>query len=83
MTLALGSRPKQRQGKVQAKNATQESHLHSRECKGMNPHTPKWTPTLGGGVPHIIENLSMKATILLQTSPQCKVYKRSYGLLKC
>jgi len=21
-----------------------------RECEGMNPHTPKWTPTLGVGV---------------------------------
>jgi hypothetical protein len=20
------------------------------ECEGMNPHTPKWTPTLGVGV---------------------------------
>jgi hypothetical protein len=47
MTLALGSRPKQRHGKVWAKSTTQESHLHSWECEGMNPHTPKWTPTLG------------------------------------
>jgi hypothetical protein len=23
----------------------------SRECEGMNPHTPKWAPTLGVGVP--------------------------------
>jgi hypothetical protein len=22
-----------------------------RECEGMNPHTPKWSPTLGVGVP--------------------------------
>jgi len=21
------------------------------ECEGMNPHTPKWAPTLGVGVP--------------------------------
>ncbi len=21
------------------------------ECEGMNPHTPKWAPTLGIGVP--------------------------------
>jgi hypothetical protein len=28
-TLILGSRPKQRQGKVQAKSAIPESHLHS------------------------------------------------------
>jgi hypothetical protein len=38
-------------GKVQAESATWESHLHSRECEGMNPHTPKWTPTLGVGIP--------------------------------
>jgi hypothetical protein len=38
-------------GKVRLKNATQESHLHSQECEGMNPHTPKWTPTFGIGIP--------------------------------
>ncbi len=38
-------------GKVQAESATWESHLHSREYEGMNPHTPKWTPTLGVGMP--------------------------------
>jgi hypothetical protein len=31
------------------------SHTHTfesvRECEGMNPHTPKWIPTLGVGVP--------------------------------
>jgi len=31
------------------------SHIHTlesaRECEGMNPHTPKWTPTLGVKVP--------------------------------
>jgi hypothetical protein len=47
MTLTLGSQPRQRHEKVQAKSATWESHLHSRKCEGMNPHTPKWTPTLG------------------------------------
>jgi hypothetical protein len=26
-------------------------HLPSWECEGMNPHTPKWTPTLGVGIP--------------------------------
>jgi hypothetical protein len=24
---------------------------NARECEGMNPHTPKWTPILGNGVP--------------------------------
>jgi len=23
----------------------------ARECEGMNPHTPKWAPTLGVGGP--------------------------------
>jgi len=36
--------------KVQPRN-----HIHTlrnaRECEGMNPHIPKWTPTLGVGVP--------------------------------
>jgi hypothetical protein len=50
MTLTLGSQPKQKHGKVQVKSATRESHLHSWECERMNPHTPKWTPTLGVGV---------------------------------
>ncbi len=27
---------------MQAKSTTQKSHLHSRECEGMNPHIPKW-----------------------------------------
>jgi hypothetical protein len=33
-----------------AKSAPRKSHLHSWECEGMNPHTPKWTPTLGVGI---------------------------------
>jgi hypothetical protein len=44
MTLALGLQPKQRHGKVWAESAT-------RECEVMNPHTPKWTPILGVGIP--------------------------------
>jgi hypothetical protein len=34
-TLALGSQPKQKHGKVLAKSATQESHFHSQECERM------------------------------------------------
>jgi hypothetical protein len=49
MTLALGLRPRQKHGKMQAKNVTQESHLHSWECEGMISHTLKWIPTLGVG----------------------------------
>jgi len=47
MTLTLGSWPRQKHGKAQIESATHESHLHSWECEGMNPHIPKWTPTLG------------------------------------
>ncbi len=38
------------------------SHIHNpknvKECEGMNPHTPKWTPTLGIRVP--MESQSFK-----------------------
>jgi len=31
------------------------NHIHTlesvRECEGLSPHTPKWIPTLGVGVP--------------------------------
>jgi hypothetical protein len=66
-TLALASRPRQRACKgvsqEEARESKQEeeawkSHhklpgvLESvREYEGMNPHTPKVTPTLGDGVP--------------------------------
>jgi len=49
MTLTLSSWPRKKHGKVWTESATWESHLHSQECEGMNPHTPKWTPTLGIG----------------------------------
>jgi hypothetical protein len=53
-TLTLGSRPKQGHGMVWAKMQPR-SHIHTfgsvRKCEGMSPHTPKWTPTLGIGVP--------------------------------
>jgi hypothetical protein len=51
-TLALGSQPRQRHGKVQAK-----SHIHTpgsvRGCEEMSPHTPKWIPVLRIGVPNL------------------------------
>ncbi len=52
-TLSLGSQPRQGHGKVRVESVIRESHSHSRElknCEGMSPHTPKWTPTLGVGV---------------------------------
>jgi hypothetical protein len=56
--LTLGSRPKQGLAKVWAKSEAQESHFmllgvwkSVGECERMNPHTPKWAPTLGVGVP--------------------------------
>jgi hypothetical protein len=36
---------------TKAESATHESHLHSRECEGMNPYIPKWIPILGIGIP--------------------------------
>ncbi len=66
VTLALGSRPRQRGCKVASQEEVRElrqeegweSHhillgvLESvRECEGVNTHTPKATPTLGDGVP--------------------------------
>jgi hypothetical protein len=51
-TLVLGSQPKQRLAKVQTENETWESHfMLPRGYEGMNPHTPKWAPTLGVGNP--------------------------------
>jgi len=54
-TLALGLQPRQRACKVagQEKNSGVMPHApgSAKECEGMNPHTPKKTPTLGDGVP--------------------------------
>jgi hypothetical protein len=53
-TLALGSWPKQGLAKVQSRvspGITFHAPRNARECEGMNPHTPKWTPTLGIGIP--------------------------------
>jgi hypothetical protein len=37
------------------------SHLtcswECKECEGMNPHTPKWTPIVGVGIPNGLPNL--------------------------
>jgi hypothetical protein len=49
-TLALGSQPKQGLTKVQAKSEARKSHFmlsRMEECERMNPHAPKWAPTLG------------------------------------
>jgi hypothetical protein len=57
-TLALGSRPRLRGLQELRQEEARESHhilpgvLESvREYEGVNPHTPKATPTLGDGVP--------------------------------
>jgi hypothetical protein len=58
-TLALGSRLRQEVARLQAKKETREHFTCSRECKeceGMNPHTPKWAPMLGVGVPKGLPN---------------------------
>jgi len=57
-TLALGSRPRQRGCKVadQEEKARESHHIlpgmfeSVREYEGVNPHTPKATPTLRDGV---------------------------------
>jgi hypothetical protein len=59
-TLALGSRPRQGATRLRAKWETREHSTCSRECKeceGMSPHTPKWTPMLGVGVPKGLSKL--------------------------
>jgi hypothetical protein len=49
-TLVLGSQPRQRVARLWAKRKPGSHTARSRECgkcEGMNPHTPKATPTLG------------------------------------
>ncbi len=43
----------------QEKNPGVTSHAPKKckECEGMNPHTPKWIPMLGVGVPNGLPNL--------------------------
>ncbi len=51
-TLTLGSWPRQGLAKVRAKSEPGSHISCSQECKRMwrnEPHTPKWTPTLGVG----------------------------------
>jgi hypothetical protein len=54
-TLALGSRPRQKglQGCGPKGNpgVTSGTPGNVGKCEGVNPHTPKATPTLGDGVP--------------------------------
>jgi hypothetical protein len=54
-TLALGLRPRQKglQGRRPRGSPGITSHTPEsvRKCEGVNPHTPKVTPTLGDGVP--------------------------------
>jgi hypothetical protein len=33
-----------------------------KECEGMKPHTPKWTPIVGVGVPNVLSNLHSAIT---------------------
>jgi hypothetical protein len=64
-TLALGSRPRQGVARLRAKWETREHSTCSRECKeceGMSPHTPKWTPLLGVGVSKRLPNLQSAIT---------------------
>jgi hypothetical protein len=59
VTLALGLRPRQGQG-CKPRGRLGSHITWSRECKeceGMNPHTPNWTPMLGVGIPNGLLNL--------------------------
>jgi hypothetical protein len=38
-------------GQEGSPGVTSHAPRSAKECKGMNPHTPKWTPILGVGVP--------------------------------
>jgi hypothetical protein len=53
-TLALGSRPRQRGckgvGQKGSPGVTSGTPGSVGKCEGVNPHTPKATPTLGDGV---------------------------------
>jgi hypothetical protein len=52
-TLALGSQPRQGLTKVQANRSLGVTFYAPEsvgQCEGMNPHTPKWAPTLEIGV---------------------------------
>jgi hypothetical protein len=55
ITLALGSRQRQKglQGCEPRGSLGVTPHVPAsvRKCEGMNPHTPKATPTLGNEVP--------------------------------
>jgi hypothetical protein len=52
-TLVLGLRLRQRVGRLHAKRkpgVMPHASGSARECEGIDPHTPKGTPTLGVGV---------------------------------
>ncbi len=49
--LGLATKAKTLKGASQECNSGSHSHFQECECEGMNPHTPKWTLTLGVGVP--------------------------------
>jgi hypothetical protein len=59
-TLALGSWPRQRGLWGCGPRGTPGSHITCsqewKECEGMNPHTPKWIPMVGVGVPKGLPN---------------------------
>jgi hypothetical protein len=55
VTLALGLQPRQKGlqgcGPRRSPGVTSHTPGNVRQCEGVNPHTPKATPTLGDGVP--------------------------------
>jgi hypothetical protein len=55
-------------------------NLHSWECEGMNPHTPKWIPTLRVGIP--MESWIFKEVFRGQNSLDQKIYYTIEKFLK-
>ncbi len=49
--LATKARACKNEGQEGSMGVTFHAPKNAKECEGMNPHTPKGTPTLGVGVP--------------------------------
>jgi hypothetical protein len=55
-TLALGLQPRQKVARLREKGKSRvvpHAPGNARECEGIDPHTPKGTPTLGVRLPNL------------------------------
>jgi hypothetical protein len=84
-TLALGLQPRQKglQGCGPRRSQGDTSHTPEsvRKCEGVNPHTPKATPTLGDGVP--MESQNSESDFRGQNSMACGIIYIIGKLLEC